>query len=104
MTDRQNHPQKHTDEARQGVTGTGTRYVLGISTALAALILIGVVWIFAGSPHMGFGDDMQSSDVNPPYGLKKENPATPGLETGNKPMPTANAADGVPQDGPAGGR
>ena len=36
--DPQNAPQKRTDDARQGVTGTGTRYVLGISTALAAAI------------------------------------------------------------------
>ena len=99
--DPQNAPQKRTDDARQGVTGTGTRYVLGISTALAAAILIGVVWIFAGNP---IGSDAPSSATSPPYGLQKENPATPGAEAGTEPLPTENPADNVPQSGTEGGR
>jgi len=34
-----------TDEVRQGVTGNGVRYVLGISL-VAALVCLGLAWVY----------------------------------------------------------
>ena len=41
--------EKDTDEVRGGETGTGLRYVLGISTALAILALVALAYGLGGA-------------------------------------------------------
>ena len=54
--------QKDADRARQGATGTGARYVLGISIA-AIVVLFAVVYLFFfGLPGNGPGDLRTESD------------------------------------------
>ena len=94
-------PQKKTDDVRQGETGHGARYVLGISTALAAVLLVAVAWTYFGPPTGGFGQgngpqsQVQQEQNNPPYGMDKQDPNA-------QPLPGDNgqtAAPNVPQSG-----
>ncbi|MEP0706711.1 hypothetical protein [Parvibaculum sp.] len=67
-------PEKKTDEARQGVTGTGTRYVFAISTAAALVALFAIAFVFFGAPDMGLDDARSGADATPPYELPEETP------------------------------
>ncbi|MEX0840239.1 MAG: hypothetical protein WD034_11965 [Parvibaculum sp.] len=68
-------PEKSTDDARQGVTGTGTRYVFAISTAAAVVALLVVTWAFFGPPILGLERaQTKISDDNPPYTAPREVP------------------------------
>lgn len=83
-------PVKGTDRARQGVTGTGTRYVLAISlTAIVVLFAITYLFFF-GSPNLGLDQaqtGLENRDANPPY-------TAPAEETPNwqEPAPVENPA------------
>lgn len=82
-------PEKGTDQARQGVTGTGTRYVLAISFAAAFVLLIALAYAFFGPPDMeaDTGRATGAEDGNPPYteqetpGEWRENPPPDAGET-----------------------
>ncbi|MEQ8267243.1 MAG: hypothetical protein RH982_08600 [Parvibaculum sp.] len=67
-------PEKKTDDARQGVTGTGTRYVFAISTAAAIVALFAIAFVFFGAPDMGLDDARSGADATPPYDLPEETP------------------------------
>ncbi len=67
-------PEKKTDEARQGVTGTGTRYVFAISTAAALVALFAIAFVFFGAPDMGLDDARSGADATPPYEPPEETP------------------------------
>ncbi|ABS63903.1 hypothetical protein Plav_2289 [Parvibaculum lavamentivorans DS-1] len=78
-------PIKDTDQARQGTTGTGTRYVFAISFAAVVILLFAVAWAFFGPPNLGM-EDAQT-------GMTRENPAiTPPVETPDwqEPAPVQN--------------
>lgn len=60
-------PEKKTDDARQGVTGTGTRYVLVISFAAAFVLLFAIAYAFFGPPTMDADTGRAPGDSNPPY-------------------------------------
>ncbi len=78
-------PQKETNDARQAETGHGARYVLAISTALAAVLLVTVAWAYVGPPDGGFGQDnnpqsqIEQERNNPPYGMNRQDPDTQTL-------------------------
>jgi len=55
-------PIKDTEDARQGKTGTGTRYVLAISLTAVIILLIGIAWAFVGPPTLGL-DRTGNNDV-----------------------------------------
>ncbi|MEQ8826823.1 MAG: hypothetical protein RIC82_03470, partial [Parvibaculum sp.] len=63
-----------TDEARQGVTGTGSRYVFAISPAAALVALFAIAFVFFGAPDMGLDDARSGADATPPYVLPEETP------------------------------
>ena len=92
-------PQKKTDDARQAETGHGARYVLGISTALAAVLLVAVAWAYFGPPDGGFGQDngpqsqIEQEHNNPPYGMNKQDPDTQTLPSDSG----KTAAPDIPQ-------
>lgn len=65
-------PEKETDQARQGVTGTGARYVLAISFAAAFVILIALAYAFFGPPDMEADTGRAERDSNPPYTTLKD--------------------------------
>lgn len=68
-------PEKSTDDARQGVTGTGTRYVFAISTVVAVLALFVVAWAFFGPPNMGLERAQpEVANDSPPYMPPREVP------------------------------
>ncbi|MEP2830436.1 hypothetical protein [Parvibaculum sp.] len=67
-------PEKQTDDARQGVTGTGTRYVLFISFAAALILLFAIAWAFFGPPTLDAETGRADGDGNPPY-TATENPS-----------------------------
>ncbi|MBC7103126.1 MAG: hypothetical protein H5U13_07885 [Parvibaculum sp.] len=83
--------EKGTDEARQGVTGTGARYVLAISFAAAFILLLAVTYAFFGPPRLGVDTGRAPADTDPPYATSKENPEewrnepAPGTGTGEAP-------------------
>lgn len=60
-------PEKDANEARQGVTGTGTRYVLAISLAAAFILLVACAWFFFGPPVIDVETGRTAGDSNPPY-------------------------------------
>lgn len=61
-------PTKQTDDARQGETGNGVRYVFAISTAAAAVLLFAVAYAFFGAPEMRLDSaPAGTSDAKPPY-------------------------------------
>lgn len=68
-------PEKERTEARQGITGTGTRYVLAISLT-AIVILFGlIVFAFYGEEEdMTVGPPGDSGAQNPPYTAPLETP------------------------------
>ena len=86
-----NPTEKGTDEARQGVTGTGARYVLAISLAAAFILLLAVTYAFFGPPRLGVDTGRAPADTNPPYATSKESPEEwrdepqPGAGTGETP-------------------
>ncbi|HCX67329.1 hypothetical protein [Parvibaculum sp.] len=67
-------PEKQTDDARQGVTGTGTRYVLLISFAAALILLLAIAWVFFGPSTLDTETGRADGDGNPPY-TASENPS-----------------------------
>ncbi|HAC57804.1 MAG: hypothetical protein CMI62_03725 [Parvibaculum sp.] len=69
-----NAPEKTTDDARQGVTGTGARYVLAISFAAAFVLLIALAFAFFGPPNIEADTGRAPADTNPPY-TSSENPS-----------------------------
>jgi|GEM_PF-1332285 hypothetical protein len=69
-----NPTEKGTDEARQGVTGTGARYVLAISFTAALFLLLAVTYAFFGPPRLGVDTGRAPADTNPPYATSKETP------------------------------
>ncbi|MDZ4379928.1 MAG: hypothetical protein U0942_01140 [Parvibaculum sp.] len=83
--------EKGTDEARQGVTGTGTRYVLAISFTAALILLLAVTYAFFGPPRLDVDTGRAPADTNPPYATSKETPEEwrdeppPGTSTGETP-------------------
>lgn len=83
----QRPPEKETDEARQGVTGTGTRYVLLISFAAALFLLLAVTYAFFGPPRLGVDTGRAPAATGPPYATSKESPE----EWRNEPPPGTNA-------------
>ncbi|MCF8469183.1 MAG: hypothetical protein K9G30_00195 [Parvibaculum sp.] len=71
-------PIKKTDDARQGETGNGVRYVFAISTAAAVVVLFAIAYAFFGAPEMGLDDaQVGTSDANPPHAAPADTPDTP---------------------------
>lgn len=84
-------PVKDADRARQGVTGTGTRYVLMIS--LAAIVILFAITFFAffGMPNFGLNraqTGLENQDANPPYTAPAEE--TPAWQ---EPAPVESPAE-----------
>lgn len=66
--------ERRTNDARQGVTGTGARYVLAISFAAAFILLLAVTYAFFGPPRLGVDTGRAPADTDPPYATSKETP------------------------------
>lgn len=79
-------PEKKTDEARQAVTGTGTRYVFAISTLAAIVFLFAITYAFFGAPEMGLDKAQTGAEPAAPYEQPEETPAW------QEPAPVENPA------------
>ncbi|MEQ8266677.1 MAG: hypothetical protein RH982_05735 [Parvibaculum sp.] len=84
-------PVKDTDQARQGTTGTGTRYVLAISLGAIVVLFAVTYLLFFGAPNFGLDEaqtGLENRDSNPPY-------TVPGEETPSwqEPAPVENPAE-----------
>ena len=67
-------PEKKTNDARQAVTGTGTRYVFIISTVAAVVMLFAITYAFFGAPEMGLDKAQTGAEETQTFEMQEETP------------------------------